>query len=111
MFISKRESAGLKPCNDSKAFMEHSNEVNDIYRKLDDSNPNRKRKILIIFDVFADMIADILRNKKVQPIVTELFIRGSKLSISLVFVTQCYFAVLKNIIQNSIHYFIYYTKF
>ena len=58
-------------------------------------------KILIVFD---DMIADILNNKKLNPIVTKLFIRGRKLNISLVFITQCYFAVLKNIRLNSTHY-------
>ena len=60
----------------------------------------KKRKILIVFDdVFAD-------NKKLNPTVTELFIRGRKLNISLVFITQSYFAVPKNIILNSTHYFI-----
>ena len=60
-------------------------------------------KILI---VFGDMIADMLSNKKLNPIVTELFIRGRKLNISLVFITQSYFAVPKNIRLNSTHYFI-----
>ena len=52
------------------------------------------------------MIADILSNKKFKPIVTELFIRGRKLNISLVFLTQSYFAVPKNIGLNSTHYFV-----
>ena len=54
------------------------------------------------------MIPDILSNKKLNPIVTELFIRfsGRKLNIFLVFITQCYFAVPKNIRLNSTHYFI-----
>ena len=52
------------------------------------------------------MIADILNNKKLNPIVTELFIRGRKLNISLVFIAQSYFAVPKNIRLNSTHYFI-----
>ena len=62
-----------------------------------------KRKILIEFD---DMIADMLRNKKLNSIVTELFIRGRKLNISLVYITQSYFPVPKNIRLNSTHYFI-----
>ena len=66
-------------------------------------NPNKKRKILIVFD---DMIAHMLSNKKLNPIVTELFIRGRKLNISLVFITQSYFAIRKNIRLNSTHYFI-----
>ena len=60
-------------------------------------------KILFVFD---DMIADTLSNKTLNPIVTELFIRVRKLSISLVFITQSYFAVPKNIRPNSTHYFI-----
>ena len=55
---------------------------------------------------FADMISDMLNNKKLNPIVTELFIRGRKLDISLVFITQSYFAVPKNIRLNSAHYFV-----
>ena len=75
----------------------------DIHKNIKDYNPNKKRKILIVFD---DMIADMLSNKKLNPIVTELFIRGRKLNISLVFITQSYFAVPKNIRLNSTHYFI-----
>ena len=55
--------------------------------------------------VFDDMIADMLSNKKVNPVATELFIRGRKLNISLVFITQTYFAARKNIRLNSTHYF------
>ena len=51
--------------------------------------------------VFDDMIADLLSNKKLYPIATELFIRGRKLSVCLVFVTQSYFTVPKNIRLNS----------
>ena len=77
--------------------------MDDIYINIEECNPNKKRKILIAFD---DMIADMLSNKKLNPIVTELFIRGRKLNISLVFITQSYFAVPKNIRLNSTHYFI-----
>ena len=52
------------------------------------------------------MIADMLINKKIIPVVTELFFRGRKLNISIVFITQTYFSVLKNIRLNSTHYFI-----
>ena len=76
----------------------------DIYGSIEDYNPNKKRKILIVFD---DMVADMLINKKLNPIVTELFIRDRKLNISLVFITQSYFAVPKDIRLNSTHYFIY----
>ena len=62
----------------------------DIYKNIKDFNPNKKWKILIAFD---DMIVDMLSNKKLNPIVTELFIRGRKLNISFVFIIQSYFAV------------------
>ena len=64
--------------------------MDDIYKNIEEYNLNKKRKILIAFDV---MIADILSNKKLNPIVTELFIRGRKLNIFLVFITQFYFAM------------------
>ena len=66
-------------------------------------NLNKKRKILIAFDY---MIADMLSNKRLSPIVTELFIKGRKLNISLAFITQSYFAVPKDIRLNATHYFI-----
>ena len=97
--INKRESTWLKHLNDSKAFIEYSNDMENV----EDYNPNKKRKILISFD---DMIAKILNNKKLSPIVTELFIRGRKLSISLVFISLYYFLVPKNIRINFTHYFI-----
>ena len=100
--INKRESTESKHFNDSKAFIEYSNDMDDIYKNIEEYSPNKKRKILIIFD---DMIAVILINKKLSPIVTELFIRGRKLNISLVFVMQSYFAAPKNIRLNFTHYF------
>ena len=75
---NKRESKGLKHFNDSKAFIEYSNNMVGIYKNIEDYNPNRKRKILIAFD---DMIADMLNNKKLNPMVTELFIRDRKVNI------------------------------
>ena len=77
--------------------------MDDIYKNIEECNPNKKHKIVIIFD---DMIPDMLGNKKFNPIVTELFIRGRKLNISLVFVTQSYFLVPKNIRLNSAQYFV-----
>ena len=101
--IKKREDVGTKHFNDSKAFIEYSNNMDDIYKNIEEYNPNKKRKILTVFDY---MIADILNNKNLNPIVTELFIRGRKLNISLVFITQSYFAVPKDIRLISKHYFI-----
>ena len=77
--------------------------MDDIYKKIEEYNPNKKQKILIVFD---DIISDMFRNKKLSPIVIELFIRCRKLNIFLVFITQSYFAVPKNIRLNSAHYFI-----
>ena len=101
--IKNRENAGIKHLNDSKAFIECSNTMNDVYENIDDYNLNRKRKVLIVFD---DMIADIMTNKKFQSIIKELFIRCRKLNISLVFITQSYFSVPKDVRLNSTHYLI-----
>ena len=103
LLIFKRETTGLKYLNDLKAFIEYSNNVDDIYKNIEDYHPDKKLKILIVFD---DVIADLHSNKKLNPIVTELFIRGRKLNISLAFITQSYFAVPKNIRLNSTHYFV-----
>ena len=103
LLTNKRKNTGLKYFNDSKDFIEYSFDTDDIYKNIEDYNPNKKRKTLIVFD---NMIADMLSNKKLNPIVTELFIRGRKLNISLVFITQSYFAVPKNIRLNSTHYFV-----
>ena len=92
MLINKRENTGLKYLNYSKAFTESSNDMDDIYKNIEEYNPNKKQKILIAFD---DMIADILSNKKLNPIGKELSISGRKLNISFVFITQSYFAVRK----------------
>ena len=77
--------------------------LDDVYENIDDYNPNRKRKILIIFD---DMIPDIMTNKQFQAIIKQLFIRCRKLSISLAFITQSYFSVPKDVRLNSMHYLI-----
>ena len=77
--------------------------MDDIYKNIEEYNPNKKRKILILFD---DTIAIMLSDKKLNPIVSELLITGRKLNISLVFVTQSHFAVSKNIRQNSTRYFL-----
>ena len=77
--------------------------MDDVYENIDDYNPNRKRKILIVFD---DMIADIMSNKKFQAIIKELFIRCRKLNIPLAFITQSYFSVPEDVRLNSTHYLI-----
>ena len=103
LLINKREIAELKYLNFSKTFIEFSNDMDNIDQNIEKQNRNKIQKILIIFD---DIIADILSNKKLRLIVTELLIRGRKLNISLVFITQSYFFVPKNIRLNSTHYFV-----
>ena len=75
--------------------------MDDVYENIDLYNPNRQRKVLIVFD---DMIADIMTNKKFQSIIKELLIRCRQINTSLVFITQSYFAVPKDVILNSTHY-------
>ena len=99
----KRENAGIKHLSDPNAFIECSNTMDDVYENINDYNPIRKRKKLIVFD---DMIADIMTNKRFQAIIKELFIRCRKLNISLVFITQSYFSVPKDVRLNSTHYLI-----
>ena len=86
--IKKRENAGIKHLNNPKAFIEGSNTMNDVYENINDYNPIRKIKVLIVFD---DMIADNKGNKNLQAIIEELFIRCRELNISLAFITQSYF--------------------
>ena len=83
--------------------MEYSNDMQDVYKNIEDYNPIKKRKVLIIFD---DMIADMINNNKLNPIVTGLLIRGRKLNISIVFIMQSYFKVPKDVRLNSTHFFI-----
>ena len=77
--------------------------MQDVYKNIEDYNSRKTRKVVIVFD---DMIADVINNKKLNPIVTELFIRGRKLNISIAFITQSYFKVPKDVRLNSTHFFI-----
>ena len=94
---------GINDFKDPKAFIEYSNDMHDIYKNNNYYNPNKENKILIVFD---DMIADMIQNKKLNSIVTELFIRGRKSNISLVFITQSYIKVPKDVRLNTTHFFI-----
>ena len=98
--IKSCENGGTKYLNDPNAFIECSNTMDDVYENIDNHNSNRKRKILIVFD---DMIADIMTNKKFQAIIKELFIRCGKLNILLLFITQSYFPVPKDVRLNATH--------
>ena len=72
MLIKKHENAGIKYLNDPSAFIECSNTMDDVYENINDYNPSKKRKTLIVFD---DTIADITTNKEFKAIIKELFIR------------------------------------
>ena len=101
--INKRERVGINHFNDPKAFIKYSNDMCDVYKNINYYNPNKENKMSIDFD---DMIADMINNKKLNSIVTELFIRGRKLNISLVFITQSYFKVPKDVRPNTSQFFI-----
>ena len=75
ILINKRESTSLIHFHDSKVFIQYSNDMDDIYKSIEKYNPNIKRKIFVVFD---DMIAGMLSNEKLNPLVTELFIRAKK---------------------------------
>ena len=96
--IDKREGVGLKHFNDPEAFIEYSNDMRDVYKNINNYNPDKENKILIVFD---DMIADVINNKKLNSLVTELFIMDRKQNISLVFITQSYLKVPKDVRLNT----------
>ena len=81
--IERRENAGIRNVDNPSVFREYSNTMDDVYNNIDYYNPRRQRKILIVFD----MIADIMTNKRFQEIIKELFIRCRKWNISLAFIT------------------------
>ena len=101
--INKRERVGINRLNDPKAFIEYFNDMHKVYKNIDNHNLDKENKILIVFD---DVIPDMIKNKELNSIVTELFIRGRKLNISLVFITQSYFKVPKDVKLNTSHFFI-----
>ena len=92
--IKVREKVGLEHFNDPKVFIEYSNDMQDVYKNIDEYNIDKERKILAVFD---DVIAGMINNKKLNSIVTKLFIRGRKLNISLVLVTKSYFKIPKDV--------------
>ena len=81
-------------------FVEYSDDMLDVDKNIEDYNPDKKTK------VFDDTIADMINNKKLNSIVTELFIRGRKLNVSTVFITQSYFKVPKEVRLYITHFFI-----
>ena len=101
--INIREKVRIDHHDDLKAYIEYSNDKHEIYKNINEYYPDKENKIIVVFD---DMTADMINNKKLNSIVTELFIRGSKLNISIVFMTQSYFKVPKNVTLKTNHFFI-----
>ena len=101
--INKKEGVEINHFKDPKAFIEYLNDMYNVYKTIGDYNVDKNRKILIVFD---DIIPDIIENKNLNSIVTELFIRGRKLNIFLVYITQSYFKVPKDFRLNTTHFFI-----
>ena len=83
--------------------MEYLHDMQDVYKNIEEYNPDKKRKVLITFD---DMIADMINNKNLNPIVTELFSRCRKLNTYIAFIKQSYFKVPKDVRFSSTHFFI-----
>ena len=101
---NNRENTGGKLFNDPKAHIEYSNDIQYVYKNIEEYNIDKKSKILI---VVGDMIADMINNKNINPVVTALFVKRRKLNISIVFIiTQSYFKGLKDVRLNSTHFFI-----
>ena len=89
--INKRETVGLDHVKDPRTFIEYSRDMQDVYKNIEDYNPRKKRKIITVFD---HMVADMINNKN-NPVVTELFIRGRKLNISIVLMSLLFNHILK----------------
>ena len=103
LLFNGREKVGNENLKNPRAFIDYSQTIDDVYENLEDYNPTKKRRVLIVFD---DIITDMESNKKLCPIATELFLRGRKLKTLLVFISQSYFKVPKTIRLNATHCFI-----
>ena len=103
MFINGRRKVEITTLKNPKTFIDYLQTIDDDYENLEDYDPWKKRRVLIEFD---DMITDTESNKKLGPLVTDVFLRGKKFNIYLVFVSQSYFKVTKIIRLNAKYYFI-----
>ena len=102
MLINGREIVGIKTLKNPKALIDYSQTIDDFSENLEDYNPTKKRRVVIVFD---DMKSDMESNEKLIHTVTKLFLRGRKLNISLVFISQSYSKVPKTMRLNATHYF------
>ena len=100
--INISEKVEIDHLNDPKAFIEYLNDMHNVYKNIDEFNPDKDNKNVIVLD---DMIAHMINNTKLNSIVTKLFIRGRKLNIYLLFITQSYFKVPKDVRLNTTHFF------
>ena len=100
--IKTCENVGIDHHNNARTYIEYSNDMYNVCKNINYYNPDKENKILIVFD---DMIADMSHKKKLDSIVTELFIRGRKFNISLAFITQSYFKVPKDVGLNTTYFF------
>ena len=100
MLINKRKNKGLKYFDDPEAFIEYSNDMSNIYENIGEYNPNKKHKILIVFD---EMVAGVLSDKELSPVAADVLISRRKLNTYLAFIKQSYFAAPKNVRLNSTH--------
>ena len=101
--MNGREKIGIENVKNSKAFIDFSQAIDDVYENVEDYNQTKKRSVLI---AFYGMIADMKANKKLKPIVAELFMRRKKINISIIFISKFHFKVPKTIRLNATHYFI-----
>ena len=101
--IKIHEKVVLDHHNDPRAYIEYSNDKSDVYKNIYYYNPEKENKIFLVFD---DMIADMINNKKLDSIVNKFLIRDRKLNISLVFITQSYFKVPKDVRLNTTRFFV-----
>ena len=99
--INKREQGRIKNLDGPKAFIEYSDDMDDVLDDINNYNKNRDKKVPIVFD---DMIADIEYNKKLKKIMNLLFYRARKINVSIAFIMQSYFRELKYARLNSTHY-------
>ena len=88
MLIIEREKVGIENLKTTKAFIDYLQTIDDVYENLEDYNPTKKKRMLIVLH---DMIADLESNKKLSPKVTELFLRGRELNIPIAFISKFYF--------------------
>ena len=100
--MDKHEKIGLNHYDDLKAFIEYSNDLQDVFKNIEEYNLSKKQEVFISFD---DMIAVMINDKKLTLVVTELFIRGRKLNISIVLLTQSYSKLPEEVRLNTTHFF------